>query len=1001
MPSAHTTLNRLEALTDPRQALHDALALAASAASASAQAKAELLAAQRALELDEHQRALDSARQAAALFTQLQDQVSACEANLIALRALMNLNDAPAFERLTATILSEGEACGAWAVVANVHNLQGGMHLRHGKLSDAIASLERASALRRDISDDAGYAGSLNNLGLLHQRAGDTGRALEYFLACVAFIHASGKDLARQLGACLINVGALYRSMQLLDQAGQYLREGIAAVQQAQDLRMELSGVVALADVHRDRGDSKGAILTYLEALALAERTGAREEEAEVLDSLGRVYASLGEDALAGQMSRRALAIASELGLSLVQLWATLSLAHLTLKAGDAQEARHLYAAAREHAEQAGVQREVWQALEGEAQARRHLGDHAGAADLLSTLLSAERAGYAEREAVKLSEHQARFDVEKANLEVDTNRRLREAAEEARRAAEAAVQKRTEELEFAQVEIVTRLAAAAEYRDDQTGKHTFRVGHVSAYLAERLGMPAGEVDILRLAARLHDVGKIGIPDAILLKPGRFTPEEFDTMKQHAVIGARILSGGHSALLRAAEEIALTHHERWDGTGYPYGLSGEAIPLSGRLVSIADVYDALTSERPYKRAWTPQEALTEIEAQAGRQFDPRVVEAFGDMVRSGELERMAIVEDGHLFTPGAVLGERFSSPQVTADPDVPVKRPAHRLPEDVQRRLTRLLRDGWDARRDQPEHALALTQAALLLAEQHDDDLGRAYAQRNQGFACLQGNDLHSAEALLTPALNVAWAYGDLTLERDVTNLLAGVYSAMGRQQDARNLCETTRRLSAQLGDPSGEANALTNLGIIEAKLEQYAEATATFEQAARLYRAQEDHSGLANCLYNMADAALDAGDAPGANVLARDTIQAASQGGRPDLAVLALSLLACSHDAQGQHEAAAALHQQLRTALEPGRDHQPEAWGWAHAHAADNRVALGDDEAAVTLFEAAAQIAGDRALHDLQLHAHSRLVDLKLRQGDVQGAARHLQAERNARAALQ
>jgi len=216
--------------------------------------------------------------------------------------------------------------------------------------------------------------------------------------------------------------------------------------------------------------------------------------------------------------------------------------------------------------------------------------------------------------------------VERARHEAVVQRVQREVAETARQEAEEQVRERTQELERAQLEVVTRLALAAEYRDDLTGEHTWRVGHVSALIGQELGLPEEDVALLRIAARLHDVGKIGIPDAILLKPGRFTPGEFERMKAHTLIGARILSGGQSRLLRLAEEIALSHHERWDGQGYPLGRAGTGIPLPGRIVAVADVFDALTSERPYKPAWTPQEALEDMHRQAGQHFDPEVVAA---------------------------------------------------------------------------------------------------------------------------------------------------------------------------------------------------------------------------------------------------------------------------------------------------------------------------------------------------------------------------------------
>lgn len=191
---------------------------------------------------------------------------------------------------------------------------------------------------------------------------------------------------------------------------------------------------------------------------------------------------------------------------------------------------------------------------------------------------------------------------------------------------EERVIERTAELEAARQEILDRLARAAEFRDDDTGLHTQRVGRLAARLAQVIGLPDDLVDLLRKAAPLHDIGKIGIPDAILLKEGRLSPEERSLMETHTSIGARILSGSRYPILGMAEEIALTHHERWDGAGYPAGLRGEAIPLTGRIVAVADVFDSLTHVRPYKHAWTVQEAIAEFRAEQGRQFDPTVVEA---------------------------------------------------------------------------------------------------------------------------------------------------------------------------------------------------------------------------------------------------------------------------------------------------------------------------------------------------------------------------------------
>jgi putative two-component system response regulator len=192
---------------------------------------------------------------------------------------------------------------------------------------------------------------------------------------------------------------------------------------------------------------------------------------------------------------------------------------------------------------------------------------------------------------------------------------------------ERRVQERTRDLDMARLETLERLALAGEYRDDNTHEHAQRVGRSAARLADALGRAAYEVELFRRAAPLHDIGKIGVPDAILLKPGKLDRREFDLMKSHAGIGHQILSGSGSRVLRMSAEIALTHHERWDGSGYPAGLKGEEIPLSGRITAVADVFDALMHQRPYKEAWPLDAALAEIRHEAGRHFDPAVVEVF--------------------------------------------------------------------------------------------------------------------------------------------------------------------------------------------------------------------------------------------------------------------------------------------------------------------------------------------------------------------------------------
>ena len=209
---------------------------------------------------------------------------------------------------------------------------------------------------------------------------------------------------------------------------------------------------------------------------------------------------------------------------------------------------------------------------------------------------------------------------------------------------EKKVQSRTRQLQHTRLQVVRRLGRAAEYRDNETGLHIIRMSNVSAVLGKAAGLSDYECDLLLNASPMHDIGKIGIPDHILLKPGKLDAREWEIMKTHAHIGADILAGEDSDLMTLAHDIALMHHEKWDGSGYPQGLKQDEIALQGRIVALADVFDALTSERPYKHAWPVDEAVTYIREQSGRHFDPVLVEFFMDAL------------------PGIIeIGEQFAEP----------------------------------------------------------------------------------------------------------------------------------------------------------------------------------------------------------------------------------------------------------------------------------------------------------------------------------------------------
>ncbi|NLE65402.1 MAG: response regulator [Elusimicrobia bacterium] len=238
---------------------------------------------------------------------------------------------------------------------------------------------------------------------------------------------------------------------------------------------------------------------------------------------------------------------------------------------------------------------------------------------------------------------------------------LNKDVQEKNRGLERLVQERTSELYQSRLDVIRRLGFAAEYRDTDTGIHIIRMSRYCQALALALGMNKEEAELILHTTPLHDVGKIAVPDRILLKEGGLNDEEQAVMRTHSAIGADILSGGSSDFLRMAEVIARTHHERWDGTGYPLGLKGEEIPLPGQICAICDVFDALTSERPYKKAWSFQKAAREIQRMSGSHFNPRIVDVF-----LGILPQIRAISRDVVRSYRSLLAEATGCPEASSD-----------------------------------------------------------------------------------------------------------------------------------------------------------------------------------------------------------------------------------------------------------------------------------------------------------------------------------------------
>jgi putative two-component system response regulator len=279
--------------------------------------------------------------------------------------------------------------------------------------------------------------------------------------------------------------------------------------------------------------------------------------------------------------------------------------------------------------------REVLVAL---VKAHEHIGQHDKALEYLNMMLEQQRKTQAANVLQHVKRHLEQLHVADKDSPIeDASQIIKKLLTRAEvfegRVAKSELQKRDQQLFVARVEVMERLAVAAELRDDSTGEHSYRVGRLASLLAKSLGCDDDMIFMIDIAARLHDIGKVGIPDGILLKPDKLNTSEREVMKTHTTIGAQVLAQSQIPHMQMAEEIARCHHEWWDGNGYPSGISGEDIPLAARITALADVYDALTHKRAYKHAWTEDSALTEILALRGRQFDPKLTDAFLALITS--------------------------------------------------------------------------------------------------------------------------------------------------------------------------------------------------------------------------------------------------------------------------------------------------------------------------------------------------------------------------------
>ena len=527
----------------------------------------------------------------------------------------------------------------------------------------ARAMAQQARVLARTLDDGVGEAESLYRLASIAYTAGQPDDAFAIAL--------DTRDLARKVGATVVEVWALNLVGLVHYNAGNYTEALQYALQALElyrltDHRVDEGNLLnTIAIIHHSLGDTDRALVTYEAALTANKGLDRADNDVLTLSNMAEVRAGRNENLLAVSLCESALELARD--------HAPAGVPEILARLGSSYCALGALERAGECLDEAG---EILRVTHGESgptgfrllMARGKLAVDSDDFELAATHYLAalavahensrpemELKAHTELAAVykhlrrfedALAHQEARFAQHEVLFNQGTDLRIKTLqiahdTEAARQQAEilrlrtgeleALVRGRTYDLEEYQLEAFQRLAVLAEFRDTDTGEHTIRVGDMSAAIAAELGEADEWVGQLRLAGRLHDIGKVAVPDAILLKPGPLTPDEFDVMKTHTTIGAEILSGSSSPLIQLAAEVALNHHERWDGTGYPNGLLAESIPLSGRIVTVADVFDALTSHRTYKHAWSALDAASYIVGARGSQFEPRIVDAFVQVV----------------------------------------------------------------------------------------------------------------------------------------------------------------------------------------------------------------------------------------------------------------------------------------------------------------------------------------------------------------------------------
>lgn len=538
--------------------------------------------------------------------------------------------DARVQARAHGFVLDEAEALYQLASIAH----------QHQQADDAFALASEAVDLAATAEPSLTHAWSLHLIGVVHYQASNFASALESCLGAIQVYRATGDDINE--GKILHTIAAIYQSMGDYDRAITTYESALAINEPLSRKDLDAMVMGNLARIRGRRGEYLPAVSLGRKAVELA-REHAPHLVGGLLADLAEAYVGLADHASAALCFAEARAdweYRTADGGELTpteQLGVMVSEGRVALRSGQVDDAIAALSAALDLADRTDMRETELEIHDHLATAYKQLGRFTEALEHRERHFALHREIFTDAADLRLRTLQVAHDNQIARSRAEITR-LQTSELVASFAADHA------DADAYHLEAFERLASLAEFRGGNTTKHTDGVGDLAAEIAHAIGEAPDWAERLRLAARLHDIGKVAIADTVLLKPGPLDIDEFNEVKQHTVLGKRLLSGVSTDLFELAAEAAWTHHEWWDGSGYPNSLSGSDIPLSGRIVAIADVYDSLSTRRIYKRQWSLEEAVRFVASGSGAQFDPRLVDAFVSVMRARHPE-LAAEADG--------------------------------------------------------------------------------------------------------------------------------------------------------------------------------------------------------------------------------------------------------------------------------------------------------------------------------------------------------------------